>query len=116
MTVTVPTGLIFQTILTGVVGWLVKLVLDSLKQYKDESKAWRANLDGKIDGISDATQATMRTTILHYCEKYLTRGWITSEELSSLMDMHKKYTVINPKNGFIDAYVERVNRLETREI
>lgn len=116
MTVNVPLGLIFQTILTGVVGWLVKLVLDSLKDYRDESKKWRTRMDSKVDGIGDATQATMRTTILHYCEKYITRGWVTSEELSSLMDMHKKYTVINPKNGFIDAYVERVKQLEIKEI
>lgn len=116
MTVTVPTGLIFQTILTGAVGWLVKMVLDSLKQYKDESKKWRNDLDDKIDNISDATQATMRTTILHYCEKYLTRSWITSEELSSLLDMHTKYVAIAPNNGFINAYIERVKQLDVREI
>lgn len=116
MNVSVPMGLIFQTVLTGVVGWLVKLVLDSLKEYKDESKKWRVNLDKKVDGIGDATQATMRTTILHYCEKYITRDWITSEELSSLLDMHKKYTIIKPDNGFIDAYVERVKQLPLKEI
>ena len=116
MTVTLPTGLIFQTIITGVVGWLVKMVLDSLKQYKDESAEWRNSLDTKIDGISDATQATMRTTILHYCEKYLTREWITSEELSSLLDMHSKYIVIAPNNGFINAYIERVKQLPVKEI
>jgi hypothetical protein len=116
MTVSIPVGLVVQTVLTGVVGWLVKLVLDTLKNYSDESKAWRKKMDDKVDGIGDATQATMRTTILHYCEKYITRDWITSEELSSLLDMHKKYTVINPKNGFIDAYVERVKQLEIHEI
>lgn len=116
MTVNVPLGLIFQTILTGVVGWLVKLVLDTLKNYSDESKAWRKGLDKKMDGIQNATQATMRTTILHYCEKYITRGWVTSEELDSLLDMHAKYTVIKPNNGFINGYVERVRNLEIKEI
>lgn len=116
MTVTLPLGLIFETALTGIVGWLVKLVLDSLKQYKDESKQWRRDLDKKIDDINDATQATMRTTILHYCEKYLSRGWVTSEELSSLTDMHTKYAALNPKNGFINGYMDRVNRLEVKEI
>lgn len=116
MTVNLPMGLIFQTILTGVVGWLVKLVLDSLKAYKDESKHWRVGMDKKIDNINDATQATMRTTILHYCEKYITRGWITSEELASLSDMHSKYKLIKPDNGFIDSYVERVKQLQIKEI
>lgn len=116
MTVSIPIGLIFQTVLTGIVGWLVKLILDALKNYIDESKTWRKNMGEKMDAVANATQATMRTTILHYCEKYVTRDWITSEELASLLDMHKKYTVINPKNGFIDEYVERVKRLQIREI
>ena len=116
MTVTLPMGLIFQTALTGAIGWLVKLVLDSLKQYTEETATWRASITSKIDNINDATQATMRTTILHYCEKYLTRGWVTSEELSSLTDMHAKYAALNPKNGFINGYMERVNRLDVHEI
>ena len=105
-----------QTILTGIVGWTVKLVLDSLKTYTNESKVWRKNMDKKMDGIQDATQATMRTTILHYCEKYITREWITSEELASLLDMYNKYKVIKPDNGFIDAYIERVKQLKLCEV
>ena len=116
MVVNVPLGLIFQSFLTGVVGWLVKTLLDSLAAYRKESKEWRTELDAKIDDIGNATQATMRTTILHYCEKYITRGWITSEELSSLSDMHSKYKVIKKDNGFINGYIERVNNLEIREI
>lgn len=116
MTVDIPLGLIFQTTLTGIIGWAVKLVLDSLKSYHNESKAWRKCMDKKMDGIQDATQATMRTTILHYCEKYLTREWVTSEELDSLLDMHEKYMVINPNNGFINGYIERVRRLPIHEI
>lgn len=116
MMITLPTGLILQTILTGIVGWTVKLVLDSLKSYADESKVWRKSMDKKMDGIQDATQATMRTTILHYCEKYLTRDWITSEELDSLLDMYAKYKVIKPDNGFIDAYIERVKQLKIQEV
>lgn len=116
MVVNVPLGLIFQTVLTGAVGWAVKLVLDSLKIYRDESKKWRRSMDEKMDGITNATQATMRTTILHYCEKYITRGWVTSEELSSLLDMHAKYKIIKPDNGFIDAYIQRASQLEIREV
>ena len=116
MTVNVPLELILQTILTGAVGWAVKLVLDSLKAYREESKEWRSSMDKKMDELSDATQANMRTTILHYCEKYLTRNWVTSEELDSLLDMHAKYIIINPNNGFINSYIERVKQLEIRQI
>lgn len=120
MTVSVPLEILIQTIittiLTGAVGWVVKAVLDQLKDYRQESKEWRTSLDDRIDTINNATQATMRTTILHYCEKYLTRGWVTSEELDSLLDMHEKYSALNDHNGFINSYIDRVQRLDIREI
>ena len=116
MQVQIPVELLINTVLTGVVGWIVKSVLDELKSYRAESKRWRTDMDKKINSINDATQANARTNILHYCEKYLSRGWITSEELRSLMDLHEKYTALNENNGFINGYIDRVNHLETREI
>lgn len=116
MNVSIPIDLMLNTILTGVIGWVVKTILDNLNEYRQESSVWRKQMDEKVDIINSATQATMRTTILHYCEKYLTRGWVTSEELASLVDMHAKYAKLNPKNGFIDGYMERVTHLEVREI
>lgn len=116
MQVNVPLELIFNTVLTGAVGWAVKMMLDQLKQYRKESKQWREALDTKVDAINDATQANMRTTILHYCEKYLSRGWVTAEERASLVDMHAKYVMLNPHNGFIDGYMDRVNHLPDKEI
>lgn len=83
------------------------------KRKKEEE--WRTTLDAKVDAITDATQTTMRTTILHYCEKYITRGWVTPEERASLYDMHKKYAALNA-NGFIEGYVERVMALPDKEI
>jgi hypothetical protein len=57
----------------------------------------------------------MRTTILHYAEKYLERGWVTPEERASLFDMHHKYSSLNA-NGFIDGYMARVSQLPDKEI
>ena len=108
--------ILIQTALTAAVGWAVKVVLDKLKEYAKESKEWRSSMGAKLDSINDATQANMRTNILHYCEKYLNRGWITSEELASLTDMHEKYSVLNDHNGFINGYMNRVNNLEVKEI
>lgn len=116
MQVEISIEIIIQTIITGIVGWAVKSILDQLKTYREESKEWRSDMDAKIDDINDATQATMRTTILHYCEKYITRGWVTSEELASLLDMHEKYIALNDHNGFINSYVDRVDKLEVHEI
>lgn len=116
MHVDIPLEMLVQTILTAAIGWAVKVILDQFKAYREESKAWRMNMDGKVDAINDATQANMRTNILHYCEKYLSRGWVTSEELSSLTDLHTKYTVLNDHNGFIEGFMERVNSLPIREV
>lgn len=116
MQIEIPIDMLIQTILTGIIGWAVKTILDQLKAYRKESKEWRSDMGDKIDNINDATQATMRTTILHYCEKYITRGWVISEELNSLLDMHKKYCKLNDHNGFINSYVERVKQLEVKEL
>jgi hypothetical protein len=116
MQVQIPIELLLNTILTGAVGWIVKSVLDELKSYRRESKQWRSDMDEKVDSINNATQANMRTNILHYCEKYLSRGWVTTEELRSLVDLHEKYTTLNDHNGFINGYMARVQQLEIREI
>lgn len=108
-------ALIVTTCITGAVGWAVKALLDQLKEYRGESKEWREGLDGKVDALTDATQTTMRTTLLHYAEKYLTRGWVTPEERASFYDMHSKYSALNA-NGYIDGYLERVMALPDKEI
>lgn len=107
---TIITGLISAAILAG-----IRALTKALKDYSAESKAWRSSLDTKLDAITDATQTTMRTTILHYAEKYLERGWVTPEERASLFDMHAKYAALHA-NGYIDGYMQRVNQLPDKEI
>jgi len=111
----------------------IKARQDAAERKRDEAQAetdakrraeaeWRervegsvAGIDAKLDALNEATQTTMRTTLLHYIEKYLTRGWVTPEERASLMDMHRKYAALNA-NGFIDGYMARVAELPDREI
>ena len=83
--------LIISTIITGVVGWVVKLTLDKLKEYQEESKEWRDQLDQKLDYLSDATKADMRINIVYSCEKCIKRGWITAEELSSILKIGRAH-------------------------
>lgn len=107
---TIVTGLMSAAILS-----VIRALAKALRDYSVESKAWRSSMDNKLDAITDATQTTMRTSILHYAEKYLTRGWVTPEERASLFDMHAKYAALNA-NGYIDGYMERVGRLPDKEI
>ncbi len=111
----------------------IKARQDAAERKRDEAQAetdakrraeaeWRervegsvAGIDAKLDALNEATQTTMRTTLLHYIEKYLTRGWVTPEERASLMDMHRKYSALNA-NGFIDGYMARVAELPDKEI
>lgn len=115
-------ALVVSTSITGAVGWIVKTLLDSFKSYMADSAQWRTRMDEKMDShavdmaaIKDATQTTMRTSLLHYAEKYLSRGWVTPEERASIYDMHQKYSALNA-NGYIDGYIERVMALPDREI
>lgn len=114
---------------TIIITWLTAVINRRMDESKkdaekeaSERRAWRASVDerisevdAKIDVLTDATQTTMRTTLLHYCEKYLTRGWVTPEERASLFDMHEKYSRLNA-NGYIDGYMQRVDKLPDREI
>ena len=76
---------------------------------------WMRDVSSKLDCLTDATQTTMRATLLHYIEKYLTRGWLTPEERAALVDMHHKYSALNA-NGLIDGYMARIAELPDREI
>lgn len=107
--------LAISTAVTGAVGWLVKVLLDTLRGYVDASMKWRDKMDGKMDAIADATQTTMRTQLIHYAQKFMARGWVTYEERASWEDMYEKYSALNA-NGLIKGYHERVANLPEREI
>lgn len=124
---------IASTVIVTALTAQIKARQDAAERKRDEAQAeteakrkaeaeWRervgdsvAGIDAKLDVLNEATQTTMRTTLLHYIEKYLTRGWVTPEERASLMDMHRKYAALNA-NGFIDGYMRRVAELPDREI
>lgn len=103
------------TTITGVVGWLVKMLLDTLTGYINDSQTWRSKMDGKVDSIMGATQTTMRASLIHNFEKYQERGWLTPEERASWCDMHDKYSAMG-FNGLIDSYRDKLNALPDREI
>jgi hypothetical protein len=126
-----------EEMIVGVAGWLGPILSTCITVYvaamvrsgeakRDEARAetdakrraeaqWRESVDAKLDALGDATQTTMRANLIHFCEKYLERGWVTPEERASIWDMHHKYSALNA-NGFIDTYIRRVMELPDREI
>ncbi len=112
----VPIEIIINTIITGIIGWVVKSILDKLKTYQEESKLWRDQLDEKLDHLSDATKADMRVNIVYSCEKCLKRGWITAEELSSILNLHDRYNDLVGHNHFVSSYIDRIEELDVKAI
>lgn len=107
--------LAITTLITGVVGWMVKAILDALRGYISDSMEWHAKLDSKMDTLMGATQTTMRATLIHNYEKYAERGWVTPEERAAWCDMHDKYSTMG-FNGLINTYRTKLNDLPDREI
>lgn len=116
----------WDTIITGLVSaalfWGIRRLTSMLKGYVDHSYEWREatgkkldEQDKKLDALTDATQTTMRTEILHYCNKFLERGWVTPEERASIDDMYTKYSSLNA-NGLIKGYMRKLDQLPDREL
>jgi hypothetical protein len=83
---------------------------------------WRRRIESSVADLKrdvmqskDAQQSTMRQSLIHSYEKYVTRDWLTTEELSAWLDMHDKYSAMG-FNGLIDTYRERIVQLEIRPL
>lgn len=105
----------WESILTSVILALVMWLAGNLAGWIKEQRKRYNTLEERLDILLDAQQATMRTNLVHYSEKYIERGWITPEERASWCDMHDKYARLGA-NGLIDGYRRRLDNLEDREI
>lgn len=100
------------TCVTGAVGWLVKALLDWLKDYATESRAWRTAMDGKLAIINESLVCVMRGDLIHKAHRYIDdRGYATIEEKESWHEEWTQYQAVCPKNGFIDALAAQVMAL-----
>lgn len=108
--------LVLTTCITGAVGWLVKAVLDQLKEYRAESKAWREGLDERVDAMNDSLICVMRGDLIHKAHRYVDdKGYASIEEKESWHEEWTQYQSICPRNGFIDALAEQVMALPEHE-
>lgn len=83
---------------------------------------WRERIEESVAALKsdvaqtkDAQQSNMRQSLIHAYEKYVTRGWLTTEELSAWLDMHDKYSAMG-FNGLIDTYRQNIVKLEIRPL
>lgn len=67
----------------------------------------------KKDSNTAGLRILLYDRIKHLAKSYINRGWITTEELEDLMQMHKVYHNLGG-NGYLDALMERVHRLTVR--
>lgn len=105
----------FDIVTTTAITTLTGLAVTALWRAGSRLFGALRDIDSKLDTLTEATQTTMRATLIHNAEKYFERGWITPEERASWCDMHDRYSALGA-NGLIETYREKINRLHDRQI
>lgn len=71
-------------------------------------------LQDTVNALIVAERAILYDRIKHLAKSYIKRGYITVEEYEDLKRMHKVYHDELKGNGFLDALMEEVDKLEKR--
>ena len=71
-------------------------------------------LQETVNALIVADRTILYDRIKHLAKSYIKRGWISVEEYEDLKRMHKVYHDQLGGNGFLDAIMEEVNKLEKR--
>lgn len=82
----------------------------SCTQRGEEIKA----LQQTVNALIVADRTILYDRIKHLAKEYIKRGHITVEEYEDLKRMHKVYHDELKGNGFLDAIMEEVDKLEKR--
>lgn len=83
---------------------LVNFILDKIRSKKD-----------KETGVAAGVRMLLYNTIKQQGKGYLTRGWITSEELEDLVQLHDCYHNDLDGNGFLDTIMNSVRSLPIKD-
>lgn len=98
---------ILQLLITATGGALVALV-GSLILWRWNRKAQKEDKD---DDIRAGLRILLYDRIKFLGKSYISRGWVTAEELEDLISMHKIYHDNLKGNGFLDSLMDQVKRL-----
>lgn len=71
-------------------------------------------LQDTVNALIVADRAILYDRIKHLAKSYIKRSYITVEEYEDLKRMHKVYHDELGGNGFLDAIMEEVDKLEKR--
>lgn len=71
-------------------------------------------LQDTVNALIVADRTILYDRIKHLAKSYIKRGYITVEEYEDLKRMHKVYHDELDGNGFLDAIMEEVDKLEKR--
>ena len=71
-------------------------------------------LQDTVDALIVADRTILYDRIKHLAKSYIKRGWISVEEYEDLKRMHRVYHDDLGGNGFLDAIMEEVDKLEKR--
>lgn len=85
-----------------------------LMERLDEQDKKLTKQDKKFDQVIGAQQQSMRAQLVHSAEKYITRDWITGEELQTWEDLYQAYEALPGENGYIAAYKARLETLDLK--
>ena len=72
------------------------------------------NLQETVNALIVADRTILYDRIKHLAKSYIKRGYITVEEYEDLKRMHEVYHDKLGGNGFLDAIMEEVDKLEKR--
>lgn len=87
---------------------------DKEQENADALKAEVETINEQLSGLTVAMRMLMYDRIKHLGNSYLKRGYITSEELADLIEMHRVYHDTLKGNGFLDTLMEKVKALPVK--
>ena len=121
---TILGGAVGSSIVVGIFGlitwWLnrkaAKEDRSEDRKEKDEkaAEAEMENINKTLDNLTIAMRMLMYDRIKHLGNSYLKRGYISSEELADLIEMHRVYHDALKGNGFLDTLMEKVKALPVK--
>lgn len=74
----------------------------------------RMTRNTQIKRLEQSERILMKDRIKHLARAYINRGWVTTEELEDLHEMHNCYHDLGG-NGFLDTIMGNVNRLAIKD-